>query len=298
MKIGVSMFSTQDTIRTDELAVEAELRGFESVWVPQHTHIPINRKSPWPMGGDLPPHYAHMMDPYVVLTAAAMATSQIRLGTSVAVVGQQDHFSLAKTIASLDVLSGGRLTVAVGYNWMEEEVADHGIPFRGRREIVHERVGALRALWTMNEAEFHGEHIDFGPCWAWPKPVQKPHPPLLLGVNGGPLGLEAVVKHFDGWLPVVSALSEDVLVLLERLRQLAAKRGRDPQTLSVTAADNEETITAEDLERYRTAGIERFIIALPPETRDQTCRLLDRNMKWIKYVGGDSEPVGSVTQPG
>ena len=200
MDIGAFIFATGYTIAVDELARELEARGFESLFVPEHTHIPVSRKSPFPGGGDLPRQYWHTHDPFVSLSFAAAATQRLKLGTGICLIPQRDPIVTAKSVASLDMLSGGRFLLGMGGGWNVEEMEDHGAEYRTRFKLLRERVLAMKALWADEEAEFHGEFVDFDPCRAYPKPVQKPHPPLLLGGETDHT-LRRVVEFCDGWFP-------------------------------------------------------------------------------------------------
>jgi probable F420-dependent oxidoreductase len=181
MKIGISMFPTDYSITPADLAQAAEERGFESLWFPEHTHIPTSRKSPWPGGPNLPDVYKQSLDPFLALTAAATATKRIRLATGICLVVERDPIHTAKNVATLDYLSGGRFIFGIGGGWNAEEMANHGTVFKTRFALMRERIEAMKAIWTSDIAEYHGEHVNFDPMWAWPKPVQKPHPPIILG---------------------------------------------------------------------------------------------------------------------
>src|ERR1700686_3481497 len=210
-----------------ELAPAAENLGFESLWVAEHSHIPISRQSPYPAGGELPKHYFHTMDPFVALTVAAVASKTIRLATGICLLIERDPIHTAKETASLDQISNGRFLFGVGGGWNREEMADHGTAFETRWKLLRERVEAVKAIWTQDEAEYHGELVNFGPMWCWPKPVQKPHPPVLLG-GSGPSVLKRVVAYADGWMPNRGADLPRIPELQELAR--AAGRGTVPAT--------------------------------------------------------------------
>src|SRR5216684_2684526 len=232
MKFGVAMFATDYAIRPDDLARECEARGFESVWFPEHTHIPASRKSPWPLGGDLPKDYWHTHDLFVSLTAAAAATKTIKVGSGICLVIEHDPIKLAKEVASLDQLSNGRLLFGIGGGWNAEEMENHGTPFDRRWRVLREKIEAMKAIWTEEAAEYHGEFVNFDPIWSYPKPAQRPHPPVLLGGESGHT-LQRVVDFCDGWFPRGRA-AEVILPALKDLRERAAKAGRDMKTISVS----------------------------------------------------------------
>lgn len=265
MKFAVSIFPTDRSISMRELAVAAEERGYESLWVAEHTHIPTSRESAWPGGPELPEHYRRTLDPFIALTEAAVATTRLRLGTGVCLLIQHDPIVAAKVAASLDHVSGGRLLFGVGGGWNREEMADHGTDFRLRWKVLRERVEAVKAIWTQDAAEYHGETVDFGPMWSWPKPVQRPHPPVLLGGNG-PNTLQRVVRYADGWMPNRGEIEPRIA----ELQALAADAGRAP--IPVTTYPRRELA---DIERWRAAGVERAIFWLPQDGRDAALRGLE-----------------------
>ena len=255
-----------------ELALAAEERGFESLWLPEHSHIPLPRASPWPGGGDLPKMYYDVMDPFVSLGAAAAVTKRIKLATGICLVVQRDPIQLAKEVATLDQLSNGRFLFGIGGGWNAEEMADHGtIDFKGRFKLMDQRVEALRTIWTQNKPEFHGELVDFGPMMTWPKPVQKPHPPIIVG-GGFPYGARRAITYGDGWMPIGDRV--DVVELLPRFRQMAAEAGREPDELPVTSfgLQPEDDIVS----KTSDAGIDRVVFGLPPEKADTILPMLDR----------------------
>ena len=272
MHLGVAMFPTHYAIRPDDLGREAETRGFESLWFPEHTHIPSSRRSPWPGGPVLPKEYSHTFDLFVALATAAAATSRIKLASGICLLVERDPITTAKEVASIDVLSGGRLIFGIGGGWNAEEMEHHGTAFRTRWKLLRERVAAMKTIWTEDEAAFEGELVRFAPLWSWPKPLQRPHPPIILGAHG-PRALQRVVDYCDGWIPI-GVRAGDLAVEVETLRQLAVERGRDPHAISVNVygahADREA------LARLRDVGVTRAIFALPAEGRDAILPLLDR----------------------
>ena len=275
MHYGVCVFPTDYSIRIDELARAAEERGFESLFVTEHTHIPSSRRTPFPGGGELPKEYSHTLDPFVGLTAAASATRTLKVGTGICLIVEHDPITTAKEIASLDVLSEGRFLFGIGAGWNAEEMENHGTAFKTRFRLLRERVLAMKEIWTKDAAEFHGEFVNFDPIWAWPKPVQKPHPPVLLGGESGHT-LQRVVDFCDGWFPRGRAAAT-ILPGLTDLKARAARAGRDMKTISVSvfgAKPDEAT-----LRTYAEAGITRAILRLPSEPRDGVLALLDRYAK-------------------
>jgi probable F420-dependent oxidoreductase len=272
MHIGVCMFATDYAIRIDELARETEARGFESLWVPEHTHIPTSRRTPWPGGAELPLEYSHTYDPFISLMYAAAVTKTLKLGTGICLVIERDTITLAKEVASLDNLSGGRFLMGIGGGWNVEEMAHHGTEFKTRFKKMGEQVRAMKEIWTRDVAEFHGEYVDFEPIWCWPKPAQQPHPPVLLGGESH-YTLQRVVDYCEGWFPR-SRQPELVEQGMNALREYAARAGRDMQTISVSvfgvAADQKL------VETYRDVGATRVILRLPSEGRDTILPLLDQ----------------------
>jgi probable F420-dependent oxidoreductase len=272
MFFGVSMFPTDYAIRPDDLARETEARGFESIWFPEHTHIPASRRTPWPGGGDLPKEYWHTHDPFVALTAAAMVTKTLKLGTGICLIIERDPITTAKEVASLDFLSEGRFLFGIGGGWNAEEMENHGTNFKTRWRLLREQILAMKEIWTKDSAEFHGEFVNFDPVWAFPKPVRKPHPPVLMG-GDGPRTLDRVVEFCDGWMPIGYRIEG----LPEKLAALAGKAeaaGRDPKSISVTIFGAKPDRAT--LEGFAKAGVERAIFMLPAADRDATLPLLDK----------------------
>lgn len=278
MLIGVSMFATDYAIRIDDLAREAEARGFESLWVPEHTHIPSSRRTPWPGGAELPKEYSHTYDPFVALMFAASVTSTIKIGTGICLVIERDTITMAKEIASLDRLSGGRFLFGIGGGWNAEEMEHHGTVFKTRFKKMVEQVQALKTIWTQDEAEFHGDFVNFDALWSWPKPLQQPHPPIFLGGETS-YTLQRVVDHCDGWLPR-SRRPELVLQGISEIKERAAKAGRDMKTISITASGAPGDPKLVD--SYREAGCDRCIFSLPSADRDTALPLLDQYTSFIQ----------------
>lgn len=256
VRLGFTTMNTPEDIRPDVLARALEARGYDSLWIGEHSHIPASRRTPHPAGGELPAPYLRMMNPFISLALAAGATNELLLGTGVVLALEHDLFDLAKTVATLDVLSGGRLQVGVGVGWNQEELANHRpIPWRRRYRALAECVAALRTLWTDDDAEFHGELFDFDPVWSFPKPLQRPHPPIWCGM-GGRLGSTHTVAWADGWMPMDIALG-DVPRKIAQLRAAAETAGRGDLPISIVTY-GEPTLAA--LEQYRELGVVRTVI--------------------------------------
>ena len=242
------------------------------MWVPEHTHIPTSRKTPWPGGALLPEEYRRTLDPFVALTAAAAVTTQLKVGTGVCLVAQHDAINLAKSVASLDLVSNGRVVFGVGVGWNVDEMEDHGVDPTRRRSHVRETVLAMKGLWTQEAAGFDGEFVKFSPSWSWPKPVQKPHPPVLMGGGGGPVTFRHIVEYCDGWMPIHGR--RNVMEKLPELRAAAETAGRDPATIEIGIFGC--PAKPDVIESYREAGVTRCVLGLPPEGADVVLPLLDR----------------------
>jgi probable F420-dependent oxidoreductase len=277
MKYALSMFPTEYAIRIDDLARAAEERGFESLWVPEHTHIPVSRRTPFPGGAELPKEYSHTIDPFVGLAAAAAVTTKLKLGTAICLVVERDPIVLAKEVASLDLLSNGRFLFGVGVGWNREEMEDHGTDPKTRRTLMKERIEAMKAIWTQDEAEYHGRFVNFDKLWSYPKPVQKPHPPVLMGGQGSK-ALRAVIEYCDGWMPIPARI-ENLVAQISDLRRQAEQAGRDPKSISVTIFWGRSDKAA--IEQYEKAGAERVIFLLPPAPRDTVMPKVDECAKLI-----------------
>jgi probable F420-dependent oxidoreductase len=271
MQYGVVMFPTDYAIRPDELARAVESRGFESLWVPEHTHIPASRKSPWPGGGPLPKEYWHSYDPFVALAMAAAVTTKLRLGTGICLVIERDPITLAKEVASLDHLSGGRVLFGIGGGWNAEEMEDHGTAFKTRWRRLREQILAMKELWTKEEAEFHGEFVNFDKLWSHPKPVQKPHPPVVVGGDGAGT-LDRVVEFGDGWMPILRP-NQNPVEKIPALRERLQRAGRDPKSVPVSIFFAPPKKPA--LDALAAAGVQRAIFGLPSEPRDKVMPRLD-----------------------
>jgi probable F420-dependent oxidoreductase len=267
---AVFTFLTDYGIDGPTLARATEERGFDGLFLTEHTNIPTSRQSAWSGGSELPRRYSHTYDPFVALAAMAMVTQRIALGTAVSLVLQHHPIGLAKTTASLDRIAGGRFEFGVGPGWNREEMANHGVDPRSRTRRMLEHLAAIREIWTKDEAEFHGEFVDFDPIWSWPKPLRTP--PVLIG-GEGPTVLDRVLSHGDGWMPRVGA-DTDVAALAARiseLRRKAADAGRGRPTVTVFGAVPDRAA----LESYAAAGADRVLYALPDAGEDEVLRALD-----------------------
>jgi probable F420-dependent oxidoreductase len=272
MELGITMFATDYALRPDELAHECEARGFESLWLPEHTHIPASRRTPYPAGGELPKEYWHTHDPFVALMAAAGVTRRLKLATGICLLVERDPIVTAKEVASLDRLSDGRFLFGIGGGWNAEEMENHGVAFDSRWELLREKVEAMKRIWTEDEPRYTGSRVRFEPIWSWPKPAQQPHPPILLGGNA-PGARRRVVDYADGWMPI-APLVPDLEDAVGDLRQRAEAAGRDPASISLSLFW--AVPEAAELDRYRRLGAERAILQVPPAGRDEVLPLLDR----------------------
>jgi probable F420-dependent oxidoreductase len=284
MKVGIAMYTSDETLPPDELARTCEQLGFESLLFPDHSHIPTSRRSPWPgsvTGAPLPEVYKRLIDPFVALGAAAVVTTTLRIGTCVALPAQRDVLQLAKEVATVDWLSGGRMLFGVGFGWNADEMANHGVAMADRWDVVAEKLEAMKLLWTQETASFDGRHVRFEESWAWPKPVQRPHPPILIGGGWGPRVLAAVVRHADGWMPVSARASIEDRVA--RLHEEAERQGRDPSTLSITVADGRADL--DTMRSLEAEGIDRVLLSVPPGGRDATLRVLESHGALARAAG-------------
>ena len=275
VRVGVMMFSTDRGLQPAEAAAHAEARGFDSIWFGEHSHIPASRRTPWggtPDAPPLPEEYWHCHDQFLALAAAAACTSKIKLATGITLVAQRDPIWLAKEVATLDHLSNGRVLFGIGYGWNHEEMENHGVDVRRRRKIVREKILACKQLWTQDEASYDGEFVKFGPSWAWPKPVQKPHPPIVIGASATDLQLAHVAEYGDVWMPVegLCAISDG----WARLKKVAADAGRDPATLRLGVFGAKPS--AEHIAELRDLGASFATIGLPGMDRDKALAILDR----------------------
>ena len=277
MKIGIAFHATDVAMSPVELAREVESRGFHSLYVPEHTHIPTSRRTPAPTGtAELGEEYRRSPDPYVTIGAMAAVTDRLRLGTGVALVAQHDPIALAKAIATADWLSEGRVVLGVGYGWNHEEMENHGVDPRARRAHVREVMLAMQALWRDEEASFAGEHVSFEPAWMWPKPVQRPRPPVLLGGAPGPTLFRHIAEYGDGWMPIGGAGMREALALL---RGAMDEAGRDFESLHLVPFG--VLPDASKLDYYRRSGMTECALRIPSAERDTVMPVLDDYAKWL-----------------
>ncbi len=271
MEFGVYFFPTDYAMPIDELARAMEERGFDALFVPEHTHIPTCRRSPWAGGPVLPREYSCALDPFVALAAAAAVTKKLRLGTGICLLTERDPIVTAKEVASLDLVSKGRFEFGIGAGWNAEEMENHGTVFETRFRVMADRAKAMQAIWTQDEASYDGEFTKFEPIWSWPKPMQKPYPPILLGGETKHT-LRRVVEFCDGWLPRLRG--GDPKPAMERLKQAADEGGRDIKTISTTLFGTPEQ--SDYIESCREAGLDRILFALPSEGGDALLPRLDK----------------------
>ena len=277
MKIGVTMHATDRSMSAVDLAREAETRGYHSLYIPEHTHIPTSRRTPPPTGDEvLAEEYLRSPDPYIVLAGAAAVTERILLGTGIGLPAQHDPITFAKELATLDSLSNGRLVFGIGFGWNHEEMENHGIDVMRRRERVREHMLAMQALWSQDVAEFSGEFVNFEPSWQWPKPVQQPRPRILIGGGAGPKLFAHIAEYADGWMPIGGA---GLAAALDRLRAAVSEQGRDPSALHIVPFG---TIPdAKKLEYYESLGVTEVVLRLPSSTEDAVLPVLDDYTRFL-----------------
>jgi probable F420-dependent oxidoreductase len=281
LRYGITIFATDETVDVVELCRAADERGVGSFWLPEHTHIPVSRRTPPPTGhAELPPEYRRTLDPLVSLAACASATERIRLGTGILLAAQREPIVTAKAVATLDLLSSGRVDLGIGFGWNEDEIEHHGVPFAARRHVAREHVGAMRALWTDEQASFHGDHVDFSPSWSYPKPVQ-PRLPVLLGGGTGPKLLADAAAYADGWIPVGGAgLAEAI----PRYRAALEAAGRDPGSARIVPFGSEPT--AGKLDHFASIGVTEVVCRIPSVGRSDAMRALDAIVEtWETWSG-------------
>lgn len=271
LEIGLTMFATDRSMDLIALANEAEQRGFASLYIPEHTHIPTSRITPPPTGEpELAEEYRRTLDPFVALGAAAAVTSRITLGTGICLVAQRDPIVLAKEVATLDLISNGRFVFGIGFGWNREEMAQHGVSFRERRDLVREKMLAMRALWTRERAGYLGEWVKLEESWSWPKPVQRPHPPVLLGGAPGPKLFAHIAEYCDGWMPIGGA---GIAASLPSLRAALDARGRDPASVRIVPFGTEPS--SGKLDYYASIGVCEVVLRIPSAARDEVLSVLD-----------------------
>ncbi len=282
---GASMFFTDYAMAPDALGRALEERGFDSVWAPEHSHIPLSRKTPFPAGGELPKKYYDAMDPFVALAAVAATTRTLRLGTGVCLVAQRDPIQTAKLVASLDRVSNGRFLFGIGNGWNQDEMENHGTAFATRHKRARENVEAMKRIWTDDVAEYHGELVDFGPMSAWPKPVQRPHPPIYVG-GAFPFSARRAIRYGDGWLPQAARAGayRQIADMIPAFRTMAAEAGRDPGSIAITVWHGRKD--ADLMKRYEDLGVERVVFSLESAGAEVLLPVLDELAGFIRRVRG------------
>ncbi len=282
MKIGAVMFFTTDSMQPAPLARAMEERDFESLWVPEHTHIPSSRKSDYPASGGLVRAYYELLDPFLALNTAATVTARLKVGTGIALITQRDPIVTAKMVSSIDQLSGGRFLFGVGNGWNQDEIENHGTAFESRHKLARERVEAMKAIWAEEEPEYHGEFVNFDKMKQWPKPFQKPHPPIIVG-GAFPYAARRAVRYGDGWIPRDDWLDRDGIEVLDKFRAMAKEAGRDPASLPISTFRVPDDL--DRLKRYRELGIDRVVFSLPAEQADRILPILDRWAELKRQLG-------------
>lgn len=280
MQFGVFMFPTEYAISPTELGPAVEERGFDSLWFPEHTHIPTSRQSPWPGGAELPKEYSHTLDLFVAMTAVAATTKSLLIGSGICLVVERDPILMAKEVASVDYLSNGRVLFGIGGGWNQEEMANHGTDPAHRWKVVRERIAAMKAIWTQDEAEYHGEYVDFDPIWQWPKPTQKPHPPIIVG-GDSPGTFKRVLDYGDGWMPLLGRGKVPIAERMAELSRLAAERGRGPIPVTIFGVPAKPEV----LNHYAEIGVSRCLFGLPSAPREEILPLLDRRAELAASLG-------------
>ena len=282
MRYGVTMFATDVAVDVVDLAREAEARGFDSLWLPEHTHIPVGRRTPPPTGdAELAEEYRRCLDPLVALAAAATATTTLRLGTGVLLAAQREPIVTAKAVATLDHLSGGRAALGVGFGWNEDELEDHGVSMAERRDVAREHLLTMQALWAEDEAGFEGAHVRLSPSWSWPKPVQRgadgrPRVPVLHGGAAGPKLFTHIAEYGDGWIPIGGAGLTDAI---PRLREVVGAAGRDPSALEIVPFGS--LPDPGKLDHFERIGVTECVFRLPSASRDVVLPLLDAQAELV-----------------
>jgi probable F420-dependent oxidoreductase len=283
MDIGVFSFNTPATIRPDALARTLEQRGFESVWFGEHSHIPVERRSPYPAGGELPEHYWHMLDPFVSLAAAAQVTTHLKLATGVCLIIERDPIMTAKEVATLDYLSGGRVLFGIGAGWNAEEMENHGTDFKTRFKLMRERVKAMKTIWTEEQPSFHSQFVNFDPIWSYPKPTRKPHPPVILG-SATEQSRQRVVDYCEGWAPL-DMLVGDIPAAITDIHRRCELAKRDPASIELSMFAWEPPSLAR-LDQFRSWGITRTILFAPVKPHDEVLRFLDGQQALVDHGRG------------
>jgi probable F420-dependent oxidoreductase len=284
LAFGAAMFFTDYSMAPGELGLALEQRGFESVWAPEHSHIPLSRKTPTPTGGELAKKYYDTMDPFVTLTVAAMATRTLKVGTGVCLVAQRDPIQTAKLVASIDQASGGRFLFGIGNGWNQDEMENHGTVFATRHKLARERVEAMKAIWTEAKPEYHGAFVNFDPMMAWPKPVQKPHPPVIVG-GAFPYSARRAIRYGDGWIPHASrGTYAEIADMMPDFRKMATAAGRDPASIEITVWSPKPD--ADLMRRYQDLGVKRVVFSLESEKADTILPVVDAWEKVMRQSNG------------
>ena len=281
MLFGGAMFFTEYSMSAAELAIALEVRGFESVWAPEHSHIPVSRNTAFPGGGPLPQPYYDAMDPFVVLSAASSVTKTIKFGTGVLLVQQRDTIQMAKLVASLDQVSNGRFLFGIGGGWNQDEMENHGTVYKTRFKRVRESIEAMKEIWTKPQAEYHGEFVNFDPMIANPKPVHKPYPPIHVG-GAFPQGARRAIRYGDGWIPTAGRL--DLAAALPKFRDMAREAGRDPTTIEISSFGHPADL--DRVKRLADLGVTRIVPMFPAEKADKVMPLIDKWTEIMRQVNG------------
>jgi probable F420-dependent oxidoreductase len=284
LKFGAAMFFTDYSMTPGELGKALEERGFESVWAPEHSHIPLSRKTPPAGGGELAKKYYDTMDPFVTLTMAAAATRTLKIGTGVCLVAQRDPIQTAKLVASIDQVSDGRFLFGIGNGWNQDEMENHGTVFKSRHKLARERVEAMKEIWTKEKAEYHGEFVNFDPMMAWPKPVQKPHPPIIVG-GAFPYSARRAIRYGDGWIPHAARNTyAEIADMLPQFNKMANEAKRDPKSIEITVWGPKQD--ADLMKRYEDLGVARVVFSLESEKADTILPVIDGWHKLMRQVNG------------
>src|SRR5579872_4108535 len=284
MKFGASMFFTDYSMTPAELALALEQRGFDIMWAPEHSHIPASRKTPFVLGGDLPKRYYDVMDPFVTLSMAAAVTKTLKLGTGVCLIAQRDPIQTAKLVASIDVVSNGRFLFGVGNGWNQDEMENHGTVYASRHKLARERVEAMKAIWTQTKPEYHGEFVNFDPMMTWPKPVQKPHPPVIVG-GAFPYSARRAIRYGDGWIPHASrGAYAEIADMIPEFKKMATAAGRDPKSIEITVWFPKKD--ADLMKRYQDLGVSRVVFNAESEKADTVLPVIDGWAALMRQVNG------------
>ena len=284
LKSGISMFFTDYSMGPGELGQALESRGYESLWAPEHSHIPVSRKTPFPGGGDLPKKYYDCMDPFVTLTAAAMATKTLMVGTGICLVAQRDPIQTAKLVASIDQVTGGRFLFGIGNGWNQDEMENHGTQMKTRHARARENIEAMKEIWTKSKAEYHGEFVNFDPMMTWPKPVQKPHPPVIVG-GAFPYSARRAIRYGDGWIPQAARGGyTEIADMIPEFRKMCTEAGRDPASIAITVWFPRKD--ADLMKRYMDLGVERVVFNVESVAADQALPVIDEIAELMHKVNG------------